>query len=62
MQTGIHDGERVEIVAGLTDGARIVTTGAGALKDGDKIVTAATDQGPRRGNAGERGPQPGSTR
>jgi RND family efflux transporter MFP subunit len=49
VQTGIRDGERVEITAGLEDGARVITTGAGALKDGDRIV-AATPEG--RGREG----------
>jgi membrane fusion protein, multidrug efflux system len=62
VETGIHDGDRVEIVSGLKDGARVVTTGAGALKDGDRIVAATGDKGQQGGNAGGRGPQPGSGR
>ncbi len=50
VETGIRDNERIEIVAGLNDGARVITTGAGALKDGDRIV-AATPEGGRRGRA-----------
>lgn len=52
VQTGIRDGESVEITSGLEDGARVVTTGAGALKDGDRIVAAGTPggQGPRGGD------------
>ena len=46
VQTGIRDGEHIEITAGLQDGARVITTGAGALKDGDRIV-AATPEGAR---------------
>ena len=52
VETGIRDAERVEILAGLQDGVRVVTTGAGALKDGDPIVAATPDQG-RRGSPGE---------
>ena len=68
VQTGIRDGEQVEVMAGIADGARVITTGATALKDGDRIVTA-NQGGGRRGAAGE--PQgtggaadarPGSTR
>ena len=64
VQTGIRDGERVEITGGLDDGARVVTTGAGALKDGDRIVAARGERGPGGGSGqgrGERGGA-GSTR
>jgi RND family efflux transporter MFP subunit len=40
VQTGIRDGEQVEITSGLDDGARVITTGATALKDGDRVVAA----------------------
>ena len=53
VQTGIRDGERVEITSGLNEGARVITTGATALKDGDRIVAA--NQG-----GGRRGPAPGA--
>lgn len=42
VDTGIRDGEQVEITSGLQDGVRVITTGATALKDGDKIVAANT--------------------
>jgi RND family efflux transporter MFP subunit len=51
VQTGIRDGEHIEITAGLQDGTRVITTGAGALKDGDRIV-AATPEGRGRGREG----------
>ncbi len=44
---GIRDAEIVEVSAGLTEGARVVTTGALALKDGDRVVGAG-----RGGNRG----------
>jgi membrane fusion protein, multidrug efflux system len=47
VETGIRDGDRVEIVAGLRDGMQVVTTGAGALKDGDRIVAARAESGQR---------------
>jgi RND family efflux transporter MFP subunit len=53
VETGIRDGESVEITAGLPDGAEVITTGAGALKDGDRIVPAAP---PQRGGGRGRGP------
>jgi RND family efflux transporter MFP subunit len=40
VQTGIADGERVEILGGLDDGTRVVTTGASALRDGDPVQLA----------------------
>jgi membrane fusion protein, multidrug efflux system len=70
VQTGIRDGENVEIIAGLRDGTQVITTGAGALKDGDRIVAAGGERSGRgpaasgRGGRGEaRGSQPeGSSR
>jgi membrane fusion protein, multidrug efflux system len=50
VQTGIRDGQQVEITSGLDDGARVITTGATALKDGDRIVAANT--GGRSGGSG----------
>jgi multidrug efflux pump subunit AcrA (membrane-fusion protein) len=61
VETGIRDGDRVEIVAGLRDGMQVVTTGAGALKDGDRIVAAKPEAGQNRG-AAQSGPQTGSGR
>jgi RND family efflux transporter MFP subunit len=59
VETGISDGQNVEIVSGLGDGVRVITTGAGALKDGDQVVLATADSG-RRGGAD--GTQNGSAR
>ncbi len=61
VETGIRDGDRIEIVAGLHDGMQVVTTGAGALKDGDRIVAAKPDPGQGRG-AAQSGPERGSGR
>ena len=52
VQTGIRDGEHVEIVGGIQDGAQVITTGAGALKDGDRIVAAIADGGRDGAGAG----------
>ena len=49
VQTGIRDGQQVEITSGLDVGAQVITTGATALKDGDRIVAANTGT---RGGAG----------
>ena len=53
-QTGIRDGEHIEITSGLNDGARVITTGAGALKDGDRIVAASGDGRSGRGERANR--------
>ena len=60
VQIGIRDANHVEITSGITDGARVITTGATALKDGDQIVAANTGGG-QRAPAPEGGSQ-GSTR
>ncbi len=63
VEIGIHDGDNVEIVSGVTDGTRVITVGAGALKDGDRVVAAnETGGGRRRGNAGDGGAQRGNAR
>jgi hypothetical protein len=64
VQTGIRDGEHIQITSGLQDGARIITTGAGALKDGDRIVAANPDgrSGRGRDGGGERANREGPQR
>jgi membrane fusion protein, multidrug efflux system len=66
VETGIREGEHVEITSGLQDGARVITTGAGALRDGDRVVPMATQQrgGERADRNGEasRPQRQGSTR
>jgi RND family efflux transporter MFP subunit len=62
VETGIRDGERIEVTSGLTDGARVITTGSGALKDGDRIVAAGGRQGRGRENTGRAGQGQESTR
>ena len=47
VEVGIRDGEAIEITKGLDNGARVITTGASALKDGDRIVAA--NETPGRG-------------
>jgi RND family efflux transporter MFP subunit len=50
VQVGIRDGEHIEITAGLQDGARVITTGASALKDGDRIVASTPESRGREGS------------
>jgi RND family efflux transporter MFP subunit len=45
VEVGIRDGENIEVTGGLTEGARVITTGAGALRDGDRVVSARGQQG-----------------
>ena len=58
---GMSDPAQVEIASGLTEGMRIITTGSGALRDGDRIVLLGQGQRGGRGNGapgapgGERG-------
>ncbi len=55
VEVGIRDGEAIEILNGIDDGARIVTTGASALKDGDRIVAANAGGGRGREGRGAAG-------
>jgi RND family efflux transporter MFP subunit len=59
VEIGIEDVAHIEILNGLKDGDRVVTTGAAALQDGDRIVIAG--QGPG-GAGGARGPARGNAR
>jgi RND family efflux transporter MFP subunit len=51
VQTGIRSGEHVEILGGLADGTRVITMGAGALRDGDRIILATGERGAQDGRA-----------
>jgi HlyD family secretion protein len=52
VDVGIRDGQQIEITSGLDDGARVITTGSGALRDGDQVLPST---GGRRGGAASRG-------
>ena len=57
VQVGIEDGSRVEILKGIADGDRVITTGAAALQDGDRIIVAGErGNGAAGGNGGRRAP------
>jgi membrane fusion protein (multidrug efflux system) len=45
VEIGIREAAQVEITSGISEGARVITTGATALKDGDRIVAAASRGG-----------------
>lgn len=53
VDIGIENDEHVEILAGLAEGDRVITTGAGALRDGDRFVVAGARGG--RGGRGRNG-------
>lgn len=54
IQVGAEQGDLVEVLGGLTDQETVITTGASALRDGDRIVLP----GGRNGGAGRRGRGP----
>ena len=53
VQVGSEQGALVEILGGLNEGAEVITTGAGQLRDGDRIIVAGGRGG--RGGRGRRG-------
>jgi RND family efflux transporter MFP subunit len=52
VQTGLMDNERVEVVEGLSDGQRVITTGALALREGDRITPMNMPGGGAAGREG----------
>jgi hypothetical protein len=50
---GMTDPAQVEIISGVSEGMRVISTGAAALRDGDKIVLLGENQ--RGGEGGGRG-------
>jgi HlyD family secretion protein len=58
VQVGTERLDKVEILGGVTEGTQVITTGAAALRDGDRILLAGDEGGPvgegpsrgRRGN------------
>jgi multidrug efflux pump subunit AcrA (membrane-fusion protein) len=49
VKIGIHDGDRVQIVEGLSAGDRVVGFGAYGLPDNSKITDAATAASSEKG-------------
>jgi RND family efflux transporter MFP subunit len=60
VQTGLSDGERIEVVAGLNEGQQVITTGALALRNGDRVALPGAGQG-RGGRGGRSGGGDGGT-
>jgi RND family efflux transporter MFP subunit len=44
VRTGLQDADRVEVLDGIVEGQRVVTTGALALRDGDRVLLAGEEQ------------------
>lgn len=60
VQVGSEQGTVVEITAGLKDGDEVISTGAGALRDGDRVALAgAAGAGGRGRGEGAEGRQSG---
>jgi HlyD family secretion protein len=51
---GMSDPDEIEITSGVTEGMHVISTGAAALRDGDRIVLLGQNQN-QRGGAGGRG-------
>lgn len=52
VQTGLQDTNNVEILEGLTEGQRVITTGALALREGDRITPMNMPGGGAAGRQG----------
>jgi multidrug efflux system membrane fusion protein len=56
VEIGIESDEKTEIVSGVSAGDRVITTGAAALRDGDRFLLEGEDGGagsvPSGGRAG----------
>jgi HlyD family secretion protein len=50
VQLGTEGNDIVEVLGGLAEGDEVITTGARALRDGDRIQIAGGEEGGRRGN------------
>ena len=61
IEPGVTTSDLVEVVAGLGEGEKIITTGAAALREGDRIVLPGqSPQNANGGRGGRRGGGPGS--
>jgi len=53
VKVGIEGNERTEVLDGVAEGDRVVTTGAAGLRNGDPIVLAGGGAGRGRGRGGQ---------
>jgi hypothetical protein len=63
---GMSEPAQIEVIAGLDEGARIITTGAAALREGDRVIPLGqggrnNGQGGGRGNGEGRGRRGGAS-
>jgi len=54
VEVGLQDDQRAEILSGIREGQRVVTTGAASLREGDPIVVAGEARPGPGGPAGGR--------
>jgi RND family efflux transporter MFP subunit len=52
---GMSDPDEIEITAGVTEGMHVISTGAAALREGDRIVLLGQNQNQRGGSGGRGG-------
>jgi len=55
VRTGLQDNDRVEILDGLNEGERVITVGALALRDGDRVQLPGGDPGGKGGRGNRSG-------
>ena len=55
IKTGVSDGTVMEVTSGLTDGQRVVTTGALAIRNGDRVSVLGAGRGGREGRGSREG-------
>lgn len=55
ITVGTEQQDLVEVLGGLIEGDAVITTGSGALRDGDRIVSPGGPEGGRGGREGGRG-------
>lgn len=64
VRVGIEESNQIEILEGVAEGDRVVTTGAAGLRDGDRVLLAGAGRGNRGSDAaataGNEGAGPGS--
>jgi membrane fusion protein (multidrug efflux system) len=49
IQVGLEQPDVIEVVGGLTENETVITTGASALRDGDRVVLPGEAEGPGGG-------------
>jgi HlyD family secretion protein len=55
VQVGTEQLDRVEVLSGISEGEQVITTGAGALRDGDRVVLPDGARGSEGRGRGRRG-------